>query len=79
MATEPKSAVDELKRYAEIGGLASTSEVCQVTGYSHSYINQLCQRGALSAVKGTKRSSRWKIQRRSVYEFCKAALVESGT
>lgn len=73
-----ESALDEIKRWADQGGLCGTAEVAQITGYSQEFIKGLCQRGTVSALKGKERNSRWRVQRRSMYLFCKNELVESG-
>lgn len=75
----PQSAMEELKAFSDIGGLCSTSEVCQITGCSPSFIAELLREGKLSGIKGKTRHSPWKIQRASVYRYFKAEFVESGT
>jgi hypothetical protein len=78
MIAEQNSAMEEIHKFAKLGGLAPTRDVCRVTGYSSRYINRLCQSGHLKALKGKGRSSRWVIDRASVYEFFKNETVESG-
>jgi hypothetical protein len=78
MITEANSAMEQIRKFGALGGLAPTRDVCRVTGYSARFINRLCQSGQLKALKGKGRSSMWVIDRASVYEYFKSETVESG-